>query len=54
MGASHTLLRASLARRLGSTPYLRRVRDQRSGFYVYVSIEGDTRIRADISNDGYI
>jgi hypothetical protein len=40
MGASHTLLRVPLARRLGSTPYQRGVRDQRSGFCVgdYVSI----------------
>jgi hypothetical protein len=40
MGASHTMLRAPLARRLGSTPYQRGACDQRSGFYVddYVSI----------------
>jgi hypothetical protein len=40
MGASHMLLRAPLARRLGSTPYQRGVCDQRGDFYVddYVSI----------------
>jgi hypothetical protein len=40
MGASHTMLRAPLARRLSSTPYQRGVCDQRSDFYVddYVSI----------------
>jgi hypothetical protein len=36
----NTLLRAPLARRLGSTPYQRGAYDQRNGFYVdeYVSI----------------
>jgi hypothetical protein len=34
MGASHTELRAPLARRLGSTHNQRGVRDQRNGFYV--------------------
>jgi hypothetical protein len=40
MGASHTMLRAPLARRLGLTPYQRGGCDQRSGLYVddYVSI----------------
>jgi hypothetical protein len=40
MGASHTLLRAPLARRMGSTPYQRDFRDQRNNFDVddYVSI----------------
>jgi hypothetical protein len=46
MGASHTLLRVPIARRLGPTPNQRKDCDQRNGFYVddCVSIQGDNGI----------